>query len=498
MSDEEDINIIKDYSNKSNSEPMSVLNENTSTYMGVKTIPEGTIPDTNQKTKTKIYKNKNKNKKSNKKKYNKKNNKKEYSFSYSSSSSSLSSSSSYSSYISSSYYSLSESRNSSAKKISFKEKKNIKNENKIPKNKKVKKNKTKEDKNSENSENSENEENEENEEKSSYELKVEEIKEEIKKDEIDTKFEWDEGGNVVYVTGSFCEWNKFYLMNKNDEGKYSITIPLPRGFHQYKFKVDDVWTYSKKQPKFEDNGNVNNCIDTTDYDEYDNLKEEKKEEVLKVEKPVEKEKSKPKMKEKIKSIKKEKSRENSKDKDKDKEKNNKKEKKDKSNLKVTEEEVKVKRNSCKHDIHFLRAESHYTIYYPLRAELNEKPSSLPGLYKTYYILNEEENKNKKERKFSQIEYIDNSNKKSNSKNQNDINHYVKFQNLYHIHSNHLHSKDVNQKKNTITSIISRYRFKFSTFIYYKENKPKTELGKKKYSKTVRIKRAKKEKIKNDG
>ena len=287
-------------------------------------------------------------------------------------------------------------------------------------------------------------------------------------------------------------------MNKNEEGKYSITIPLPRGFHQYKFKVDDVWTYSKKQPKFEDNGNVNNCIDTTDYDEYDNLKEEKKEEVLKIEKPVEKEKSKPKMKEKIKSIKKEKSGENSKDKDKDKEKNNKKEKKDKSNLKVTEEEVKVKRNSCKHDIHFLRAESHYTIYYPLRAELNEKPSSLPGLYKTYYILNEEENKNKKERKFSQIEYIDNSNKKSNSKNQNDINHYVKFQNLYHIHSNHLHSKDVNQKKNTITSIISRYRFKFSTFIYYKENKPKTELGKKKYSKTVRIKRAKKEKIKNDG
>ena len=496
MSDEEDINIIKDYSNKSNSEPMSVLNENTSTYMGVKTIPEGTIPDTNQKTKTKIYKNKNKNKKSNKKKYNKKNNKKEYSFSYSSSSSSLSSSSSYSSYISSSYYSLSESRNSSVKKISFKEKKNIKNENKIPKNKKVKKNKTKEDKNSENSENSENEENEENEEKSSYELKVEEIKEEIKKDEIDTKFEWDEGGNVVYVTGSFCEWNKFYLMNKNDEGKYSITIPLPRGFHQYKFKVDDVWTYSKKQPKFEDNGNVNNCIDTTDYDEYDNIKEEKKEEILKVEKPIEKEKSKPKMKEKIKSIKKEKSGENSKDKDK--EKNNKKEKKDKSNPKVTEEEVKVKRNSYKHDIHFLRAESHYTIYYPLRAELNEKPSSLPGLYRTYYILNEKENKNKKERKFSQIEYVDNSNKKSNSKNQNDINHYVKFQNLYHIHSNHLHSKDVNQKKNTITSIISRYRFKFSTFIYYKENKPKTELEKKKHSKTVRIKRAKKEKIKNDG
>ena len=70
-------------------------------------------------------------------------------------------------------------------------------------------------------------------------------------------------------------------MTKNDERKYSITIPLPRGFHQYKFKVDDVWTYSKNQPKFEDNGNVNNFIDTTDYDEGHYLDEQKNEEICK-------------------------------------------------------------------------------------------------------------------------------------------------------------------------------------------------------------------------
>ena len=76
---------------------------------------------------------------------------------------------------------------------------------------------------------------------------------------------------------------------------------------------------------------------------------------------------------------------------------------------------------------------------------------------------------------------------------NYIDPYVNFQHLYHIHSNHFHSKKVNQKQNTITSIISRYRFKFSTFIYYKETKPQAELAKKIHSKTVRLKRAKKEK-----
>ena len=84
-------------------------------------------------------------------------------------------------------------------------------------------------------------------------------------------FEWDEGGNNVYLTGSFCNWEQFFLMKKNEEGKYTISLFLPRGFHQYKFKVDNNWTYSKKQPKFEDNGNVNNFIDTTDYE---NLKKE--------------------------------------------------------------------------------------------------------------------------------------------------------------------------------------------------------------------------------
>ena len=160
--------------------------------------------------------------------------------------------------------------------------------------------------------------NKENKENEKQEKENEEIKEkeEVEKiDEIETKFEWDEGGNSVYLTGSFCNWNQFFLMKKNEEGKYTISLFLPRGFHQYKFKVDNNWTYSKKQPKFEDNGNVNNFIDTTDYDNLNtendenknNIKEEKSfkendKKEIEIEKEIEKieEKKEEKKKEKVK------------------------------------------------------------------------------------------------------------------------------------------------------------------------------------------------------
>ena len=78
-----------------------------------------------------------------------------------------------------------------------------------------------------------------------FEKKIED-----KINEIETKFEWDEGGNIVYLTGTFCDWKEFYLMKKNNDGKFIYTLPLPRGFYQYKFKIDDILIYSKKQPKF--------------------------------------------------------------------------------------------------------------------------------------------------------------------------------------------------------------------------------------------------------
>ena len=187
--------------------------------------------------------------------------------------------------------------------------------------------------------------------------------------------------------------------------------------------------------------------------------------------------------------------------------------------KLNNETIKInnkKRNSSTHNIHFLNGNPNlYSVYYPLRAEFSKKPNALPGLYKTYYILNEKKNKKIIERKFSKIEYVDSTNNsihdnisENQSLNQslsnslyfiNEVNAYVKFHNLYHIHSNHLHSKELIPIETTITSIISRYRFKYSTFIYYKENKPiapVVEFDMKKHSKTVRIKR-KNEKVKKN-
>jgi len=179
-------------------------------------------------------------------------------------------------------------------------------------------------------------------------------------------------------------------MAKNGEGKINITISLPRGFHQYKFKIDDNWTYSKKQSKYEDNGNINNFIDTTDYDnlneeennegendnekeptneEKDDIEKSKEEEVDKIEKKEEKAEKNTNVKIKVK----------------------KKSKLDNAEMEI-EEEIKQgnnnnknldKKNSSTHNIHFLNSQNEYSIYYPLRTEFSKKPSALPGLFKTY-------------------------------------------------------------------------------------------------------------------
>ena len=388
---EEDFNFfLKDENLNTDSDSISFFKDNASTYMGVKTIQEGTLADTNN--------NKIKNKKKSPKKKVKKKRKKSSS--------------------NSSFSSLSESSSESY----------------IELNEKILKEKNDEDK-----------------------LNLEDIKEinniqtnqnnnsNIK--EIRTEFYWDEGGNNIYITGSFCDWKEFFLMEKKEKGVYIKVLMLQPGFYQYKFKVDDNWAYSKKQPKFEDsNGNVNNFIDTTNININDINNKNKNE--------VEEE-----IKEK-----------NSKDKN---NKNN-----------------NIKRNSSNNSLGLLN-NVEYSTYIPLKGEFNIKPLSLPGLYKTHYILNEKKNKIIKERKFSQIEYVDQTNNSihslSNSKYLENNELYVGFQNLYHIHSNHLHSKEIVDKKNAITSIITRYRAKFSTFIYYKGKKIRNNKNKR-LSKTVKIDR----------
>ena len=403
---EDDYNFfLKDENLNTDSDSISFFKDNASTYMGVKTIQEGTVADTNKNQPNK--------KNSPKKNNNKKTKKKKKSSSSSNSSFSSNSSESSESYIDLNEKILIEQNND--------EKINTENIKEID---------SMQDNNNEIENNNANNTN-----------------------EIRTEFYWDEGGNNIYITGSFCNWEKFLMMEKNEKGIYTIALMLPPGFYQYKFKVDDNWAYSKKQPKFEDNnGNVNNFIDTTHYENLNQNKNEEKKET------------------KVKSN-----------------------KSNKDPKKIKEEkQKKEKRKSSNSSIGIIN-NSNYSTYIPLKGELSTKPLSLPGLYKTHYILNEKKNKKIKERKFSQIEYVDHTNNSirssthdlSSSKYFVNNDPYVGFQNLYHIHSNHLHTKENVDSKNAVTSIITRYRAKFSTFIYYK-GKNVRERSDKRHSKSVKL------------
>ena len=402
--------------NLTDSISITALNDDASTYMGVKSAAD------EQNINTNMAKNKNKNIKNDK---NNKKNKKKKEDSFSSLSESKSSKSP-----------KKDKRNSFTdllKKVKKnKEKKEDKKDKEVKEEKNIKKNK-----------------------ESSKKIK--------KVEKVETKFEWREGGREVYVSGSFCDWKKFYIMTKDNDGIFHLTLSLPRGFHQYKFKVDDNWTYSKTQPKYEDNGNVNNFIDTTDYN---NLNEYEKNNENENENEIDLELF---------------------DKNKD----------DKKNVNKNKSEKLKKRNSSILSVNFLNSLNSYTIYYPLKSEFNKNPVPLPGLYKTCFILNEDF-KQKEEKKFAEVEFISSnstidSSERSLPNVQNktsflgEVIPYVKFQNLYHIHSNHLHSKLLNNfMKTAINSMTARYRFKFTTFIYYKSNEPVKKIKRRKnHSKTVK-------------
>ncbi len=83
-----------------------------------------------------------------------------------------------------------------------------------------------------------------------------------------TRFTWTDGGNMVYVTGSFSNWTQWFLMNKSEKNlnEFEISLELPLGIIQYKFIVDSVWKYAKDQPQENDGrGNINNILNTTSF-----------------------------------------------------------------------------------------------------------------------------------------------------------------------------------------------------------------------------------------
>ncbi|ETI28494.1 hypothetical protein G647_00943 [Cladophialophora carrionii CBS 160.54] len=64
-----------------------------------------------------------------------------------------------------------------------------------------------------------------------------------------TVIEWNQGGNKVYVTGTFANWEKKYRLHprKNGPGMFT-TINLPSGTHHLKFVVDGEMVTSSELP----------------------------------------------------------------------------------------------------------------------------------------------------------------------------------------------------------------------------------------------------------
>lgn len=82
---------------------------------------------------------------------------------------------------------------------------------------------------------------------------------------VNVVFRWNYEGNEVYVTGTFTNWQKHIKLQKTGN-EFSVILPLARGVHRYKFIVDDEWRFSPDDTNSPDeNGNINNVIDTTDY-----------------------------------------------------------------------------------------------------------------------------------------------------------------------------------------------------------------------------------------
>ena len=87
------------------------------------------------------------------------------------------------------------------------------------------------------------------------------------KKRVPTLFEWKDGGENVFITGSFCDWNQRFILNKNKyTDNFDLLLYLPEGKYEFKFIVDNNWVCSNYYNKITDEkNNTNNVIDNTHY-----------------------------------------------------------------------------------------------------------------------------------------------------------------------------------------------------------------------------------------
>ena len=233
-----------------------------------------------------------------------------------------------------------------------------------------------------------------------------EEEEEEKEKKIPIEFKWNKGGNIVYITGSFCNWENFFLMEKKSDGTFSITLHIPKGIYQYKYKIDNQWKIDNEAKIINENGNENNIINT---DDYENKNKNENNNIIK---------------------------KKSSDDNKIKNKGN-----DNNNIKKT----------------------NYGCYEINKGDFNEKPPKIPHLFRKYFDLDYNTNQDK----IGKINFFSNI-KEKHVLNENGS--YKEIYPLFHIHLNHMHSKQlINRNTNKqfyLMSISLRIKHKNTTIVYY--------------------------------
>jgi len=223
---------------------------------------------------------------------------------------------------------------------------------------------------------------------------------------VPVTFEWDSGGNNVYVTGTFCNWKQFFLMKKEENGKFVLNLNLPKGKYQYKFKVDEIWKFNDKFPTINENGNINNIIDTSNLEIASENMEGKE------------------------------TRENT------------------TNTENYENSKSKKYLSKSKNNSFIRQKT-YSNYIPQKNEFQRKVITMS--FKSKSCLN-----------FSQNKIGDNKYMNVHEKNiLSDNISYKKIDIVPNTDINHLNIKKIQNSSNIISSVPVRYRHKYTTFVYYK-------------------------------
>lgn len=73
---------------------------------------------------------------------------------------------------------------------------------------------------------------------------------------------WVQGGQNVFITGSFTGWRKMIKLTKDSDEKFSIKLKLPVGTHRFRFIVDNELRFSDYLPTATDQmGNFVNYIE---------------------------------------------------------------------------------------------------------------------------------------------------------------------------------------------------------------------------------------------